>query len=1048
MKPSRFNPFLPILILSANIFILNSCRQNVINEVSVPDFASLSSQFKSPPAKYTTAPFFVWNADITKEEIDKYLTDFKNAGSYQVFIHPRPGLITEYLSDKWFGLFQHAVEKGEELGMKIWIYDEDSYPSGFGGGHVPEEMPESYNQGQGLNMTRFEVLPDTADRYYLCLKEENGTYSNITTSLFEEKGKTGKYLLFSKTYNSKSDWYGGFSYVDLLYPGVTEKFIEVTMKGYEKYLGQEFGKTIPGTFTDEPQINSPGGIRWTPDLFDVFTKQWHYDLKTRLPSLYEEVGDWKKVRHNYTQTLLQLFVDRWAKPWFVYCEELGLIFTGHYWEHEWPNMRPGGDNMAMYAWHQMPAIDMLFNQWDDSTTGAQFGNIRSVKELASAANQTGRERKLSETYGGSGWDLTFTDMKRNGDWEYALGVNFMVQHLTYFSLAGARKYDYPPSFDYHEPWWNDYKYLNTHFARLSLALSSGRQINDILILEPTTSSWLYDSYVNRDKRSEEIGQSFQAFVTALEKSQVEYDLGSENIIKDIGSVSGGKLVVGQAGYSRVIIPPMTENLDMTTFKLLKKFVSHGGTIIAFSVPALVDGSINKGLKRLFTKRSVKIIQTDKLSSEIISQYFTNNNISFDVKKGGALYHHRRKLADGQVIFLANSSLKEQVNGSLETNGKEAIEMNTFSGELTAYASQVSGEKISLSYSIPPAGSLLLFITGKKQNNYPVPETSVRTDTIKSISQVSVTRNNENALMLDFCDLKVGNEFIKDCNTYNAADKVFKYFGFINGNPWNTSVQFRTNTVDRDTFGINTGFTATYHFTIKGKPDISGMKAVLERPWLWTVTLNGKEIKPENGLWWLDRSFGVFKIGKEIRPGDNSLSLKVSPMKVNAEIEPVYITGNFSVKPASKGWVIEPAAMSYTLGTWQNQGLPFYSWGMTYSKEYNLENADGKWEVSLGKWNGTIAEVTVNGQPGPVIAFPPYVADITGLIRQGRNKIDVKVIGSLRNLLGPHHNDPQPGFVSPWVWRNVKHYPAGADYKMIDYGLFEDFTLLKGETLQE
>ena len=69
-----------------------------------------------------------------------------------------------------------------------------------------------------------------------------------------KKGKKGKYLLFSKTYNRKSDWYGGFSYVDLLYPGVTQKFIEVTMTGYEKYLGTEFGKTIPGTFTDEPQI--------------------------------------------------------------------------------------------------------------------------------------------------------------------------------------------------------------------------------------------------------------------------------------------------------------------------------------------------------------------------------------------------------------------------------------------------------------------------------------------------------------------------------------------------------------------------------------------------------------------------------------------------------------------------------------------------------------------------------------------------------------------------------------------------------------------------
>ena len=460
MKTFNLKLYLAALVLLP--FLLNSCKKNVINEVKINDLNSLKSEFSQPSKEYTTAPFFVWNAEITKEEIDNYLTSFKNSGSSQVFIHPRPGLITEYLSDKWFELYKYAVDKGKELGMNVWIYDENSYPSGFAGGHVPDQMPESYNQGQGLRMTKSEVLPDTAGKYYLCLKEEDGSYNDITSSLSTEKGKTGKYILFSKTYYGKSDWYGGFSYVDLLYPGVTQKFIEVTMTGYEKYMGTEFGKTIPGTFTDEPEINSPGGIRWTPDLFEVFRKQWHYDLKTELPSLYEEVGDWKKIRHNYTQTLLQLFIDRWAKPWNAYCEEKGLKFTGHYWEHEWPNMRPGGDNMAMYAWHQVPAIDMLFNQFDDSTTNAQFGNVRSVKELASAANQTGRQRKLSETYGGGGWELTFTDMKRLGDWEYVLGVNLMNPHLPTITLAGARNYCYPLTFLYQEHSLIDSEYIHDH----------------------------------------------------------------------------------------------------------------------------------------------------------------------------------------------------------------------------------------------------------------------------------------------------------------------------------------------------------------------------------------------------------------------------------------------------------------------------------------------------------------------------------------------------------------------------------------------------------
>jgi hypothetical protein len=1042
MKSSRPCHFLSVLTL-ALILTLNSCKENVINEVKVPDFITLSEQFKAPSAEYTTAPFFVWNAEITKTEIDNYLDSFKNAGSSQVFIHPRPGLITEYLSDKWFELFKYAVDKGKELGMYVWIYDENSYPSGFGGGHVPDEMPESYNQGQGLKMTRFETLPDTCNKYYLCLKEENSTYKDITASLSDEKGKTGKYFLFSKTYNGKSDWYGGFSYVDLLYPGVTEKFIDVTMTGYEKFLGPELGRTIPGTFTDEPQINSPGGIRWTPDLFDIFLKNWHYDLRTQLPSLFEETGDWKKVRHNYTQTLLQLFIDRWAKPWYAYCEEKGIKFTGHYWEHEWPNMRPGGDNMAMYAWHHVPAVDMLFNQWDDSTSKAQFGNVRAIKELSSAANQTGRQRKLSETYGGSGWDLTFTDMKRNGDWEYALGVNLMNQHLTYFTLAGARKYDYPPSFDYHEPWWNDYKYINDHYARLSLALSSGRQINDILIIEPTTSAWLYDSYVKRNPKLAEIGQSFQTFVTTLEKSQTEYDLGSENMIRDLGKVSRGKFIIGQAAYSRVVIPPLTENLDLATYKLLEKFVSNGGKLILFSVPSRIDGSPNEVLKEFILKYSNKIVIKDKLTPETISEFFSNPDLEFEDVTGGTLYHQRRNLADGQLLFLINSSLDETVNGSLKTKGKNALEMNTLTGEINGYASEQSGDKTRLSFSIPPAGSLLLFLPDLKNEDYTVPAKRLTMNPVESLYPFTVSRNEENALMIDFCDIEVGNEVTKDIHTFYAADKVFKYYGFKNGNPWNTSVQFRTNIVDRDTFGLKTGFVATYHFTVKGKFDLANIKAVVERPDLWTVSVNGFEVKPEEGKWWLDRSFGVFNIGMYAKQGDNTITLNTSPMKIHAEVEPVYIVGNFSVLPVEKGWILDAPVKLLTTGSWKEQGLPFYSWGITYTKDYSIDNPEGAWEIELGKWNGTIAEVYVNGKAASAIAFPPYNSDITELIRPGMNKIEIKVIGSLKNLLGPHHNNLRPGLASPGSWKNVKKYPSGKEYQMTDYGLFEEFTLLHG-----
>src|SRR4030042_4713065 len=131
MKPTILKSSFLVFVMMLG---LASCKKSTVNEVNINNFTSVSAEFKAPSAEYTTAPFFVWNYKITKEEIDNFLTGFKNAGSSQVFVHPRPGLITEYLSDEWFELFKHTVEKGKELGMKVWIYDENSYPSGFAGG--------------------------------------------------------------------------------------------------------------------------------------------------------------------------------------------------------------------------------------------------------------------------------------------------------------------------------------------------------------------------------------------------------------------------------------------------------------------------------------------------------------------------------------------------------------------------------------------------------------------------------------------------------------------------------------------------------------------------------------------------------------------------------------------------------------------------------------------------------------------------------------------------------------------------------------------------
>ncbi|HEY8955486.1 glycosyl hydrolase [Chitinophaga sp.] len=1011
-------------------------------------FEKVAAGFKSPGRDYGTVPFWVWNTKITKSNIDSMLNDYRKNDFGGIIIHPRPGLITEYLSKEWFDLFEYSVEQGKKLGLNIWIYDENSYPTGFAGGLVGEQMPEAYNQGQMLYMEDVTQLPADVSAFFLCLKEEKGVYRDITGHLQEEAGKTGHYQLFRKVNYQRSNRGSvagpiGVSYVDLMAKGVTDKFIDVTYKGYEKVVGKEFGKTIKGVFSDEPTIINEGRncVRWTPDLFDRFYQDWHYDLKLHLPSLFKEVGDWKRVRHNYYQVLLELFVDRWSKPVAAYMKDHQLTWTGHYWEHGWPSPYHGPDNMAMYAWHQMPGIDMLFNQFNEDKP-VQFGNIRAVRELGSVANQLGKTRTLSETYGGAGWELTFKDMKRLADWEFVLGVNFLNQHLSFTTLTGARKYDYPPSFSYHEPWWPYYRFVNHYFTRLSYLLSQGQQYNDILIIEPTTSAWMYYARDAEHKCFFDITKRFNDFVTMMQRSFLEYDLGSENIIKDNGRVEGNSFAIGQRAYKTVVIPPGMESINSATFRLLKAFVANGGEVICFEQLRLVDGAANEELAAIRQLGKIHEVSQDKLQALFHNKNFSiagNNRESI----GGNIYHQRRKLANGELLLLTNASMTEASSGAISMRGKDVLQMDLDAGSISRYNYSQHSQDVHFNFDVPPAGSRMFFIADKKLPGYTAVASPGKWTTVNA-STTTVSRQSDNSLTIDFCDLHLHqpDTVYTQIHVGLASNTAFKHHGFTDGvgNPWNNRTQFKDAIVKRDTFSTGTGYTAVYHFTVKEGTDTRDFKAATEQPGLWhDVKINGVAVKNEPGQWWLDRSFGVYRIGSYVKAGDNELAITVSPMSVYAEIEPVYILGDFSLEAASHGWsIVKPQPLQ--LGDWNKQGLPLYGNGVTYTKTFTTDTPAKSYAVELGKWKGTVAAVKVNGVFAGVVTAEPNTLPIGEFVKKGTNKIEVTVIGSLKNVLGPFYNKPAPGLVDPGKWYNIKTQPPGNEYDLYDYGLVEDYEI--------
>lgn len=974
---------------------------------NVDSYATLKSLFAEPPAQYSTLPFFVWHGELSEAEIDRVLSDYTAQGIQGFYIHPRPGMITPYLTPRWFELIRYTVDQAKKRGMVAWLYDEDSYPSGFAGGNVPAQMPESYNQGQGL--VRRETGPCK-----ILLRPTAGGFEDVTS---KAGAAPGLWCFGLEQYPARA-WNGGYPYVDLLLPGVTEKFIDVTMRGYEKALGADFGGIVPGIFTDEPNINPPGrgAVKYTPDLFTQFEKRWGYDLKVNLPSLFEEVGDWKRIRHNYQSTLLDLFIERWAKPWYEYAEKRKVAWTGHYWEHGWPNPVHGPDNMAMYAWHQVPGIDMLFNQFNEGVN-AQFGNVRSVKELSSVANQFGRRRTLSETYGGAGWELRFEDMKRLGDWQAALGVNMMNQHLSFQTLLGARKYDYPQSFTYHTPWWPHYHVLAQYFHRLSLALSAGEQYNSILIIEPTTSAWLY-SGPRANARMMQLGTEFQAYITDLEHRQVEYDLASENILKSRAKLNGKQLTVGGRTYSTVILPPGTENLDKATAFLLDQYRSNGGRLISLGAESLsVDGKPGA-----FHAPRTSGAQLD--------------NPQLKTLQADLLFHQRRRLPEGELWFFANSSLEKPARATFQSAGRSIDQLDLFTGAIRPYPAKPASPGVEFSVDLPPAGSVLLMVRNAA-GAAPAPAPQRTAETVAPASPLTITRTQPNAIRLDYLDLTIQGQTDRGLYFYQAQDKAYKAHGFTEGNPWNVAVQYQTSILDRDKFPASAGFSATYWFDVDSALNPATLKAVVERPALWKVSVNGATVEANKGQWWLDKGFGVYSIGARVKPGRNSITIQTSPMSVHSELEPVYLTGDFSAIPQQQGFLLA-APKPVSLGPWKQQGLPFYSWSVSYSAKYELR-AGASCKVSLGRWEGTVAEVKVNGKPAGIIGWQPYELDVTPLVRNGENTVEVIVTGSLKNLLGPHHGKINRGITGPGAFRNAPSpQPPGDAYDQLPYGLMEPF----------
>ena len=140
-----------------------------------------------------------------------------------------------------------------------------------------------------------------------------------------------------------------------------------------------------------------------------------------------------------------------------------------------------GEAMRAYRGFDIPGIDMLCDDRE----------LTTAKQAQSAVHQYGYSGMTSEIYGVTNWDFDFRGHKLAGDWQAALGVTKRVHHLTWTTMEGEAKRDYPASIGYQSPWYRKYSYIENYFSRLNTVLSRGKALVKVGVIHPIESYWLY-----------------------------------------------------------------------------------------------------------------------------------------------------------------------------------------------------------------------------------------------------------------------------------------------------------------------------------------------------------------------------------------------------------------------------------------------------------------------------------------------------------------------------------------------------------------------------
>lgn len=499
-------------------------------------------------------PFF-WQHGEDEETLREYMKAIQDSGCGAVCVESRPH--PDFCGPLWWRDMDIIIDEARIRKMKVWILDDSHFPTGYANGAL-ENAPESICRQSicccrndfsgpadviildaasqvpppftpvGLEAMILPTLPKQRhfdDDAILCVIAKNqrtGVSLNLTSQV-----KDG-ILTWEKPDGDWTVWVTGLSrncgphrnYINMLDKTSCRLLIDaVYEKHWEHYAG-DFGKTIAGFFSDEPEL----GNGHLYGLDDRIGTDQDLPFSSELPAeLEHSIGlDWTskmyllwdndaspqekaEVRYAYMDAVTRLVRRDFSRQIGDWCEAHGVQYIGHVVEDNNAHARPAsslGHYFRGLDGQHMAGVDVISNQVMPQLTGSnpdplgnmsdgEFYHYMLAKMASSAAAIEPRKSRnaMCEIFGNYGWGLSVSLQKYLADHFLVRGINYFVPHA--FSPAPFPDPDCPPHFyaHGHNPQYRHFGEICRYMNRVCSLLSRGTRIAKTAVLYHAEAEW-------------------------------------------------------------------------------------------------------------------------------------------------------------------------------------------------------------------------------------------------------------------------------------------------------------------------------------------------------------------------------------------------------------------------------------------------------------------------------------------------------------------------------------------------------------------------------